>query len=166
MNIELKFKKLHHQAITPFQSKPGDAGLDLTCVEEPKFEIIGSDYCLVCKTGLAIEIPEGYVGLIFPRSSIRKTGLMLTNSVGVIDSGYRGEIIFSFKGLNEGLGRSLSQLNEDLEIDLHEDENIYYHKGDRIGQLIVMPVPHVKLTETRDLTETERGNNGHGSTGK
>jgi len=97
---------------------------------------------------LAIEIPDGYVGLIFPRSSNSKTDLYLTNHVGVIDSGYRGEIMFKFRPRNTLLDARI------------------HHVGDRIGQLIVIPYPKVKLVESDELSDTERGDGGFGSTGK
>jgi dUTP pyrophosphatase len=95
-------------------------------------------------TGLAVEIPEGHVGLLFPRSSISNSGLILTNSVGVIDSGYRGEIKFRFK---------------------HIPDTAYYKPGDRIGQLIVMPYPEIDFQEVEELSSTERGEGGFGSSG-
>ena len=100
-------------------------------------------------TGLAIEIPEGFVGLVFPRSSIRKTDLSLSNSVGVIDSGYRGEIQATFNQ------KSLSK-----------DGQILYGVGDRICQLMIIPHPHVDFIEVQELNNTERGEGGFGSTGK
>ena len=100
---------------------------------------------LVYGVGLAVEIPEGMVGLVFPRSSIRQTDLFMANSVGVIDSGYRGEIIVTFN-IKKGATR-------------------WYQVGDRIAQLVIMPVPLVKYVEVDELSETERGIGGHGSTG-
>ena len=91
--MKLKIKKLNENAVIPKYAKQGDAGLDLTCTE---IEFDNDTNTTLYKTGLAVEIPEGYVGLLFPRSSIYKTVLNLTNSVGVIDSGYRGEIMMRF----------------------------------------------------------------------
>ena len=96
-------------------------------------------------TGLAMEIPKGYVGLIFPRSSISKTSHSLRNAVGVIDSGYRGEIIFKF---------SINTHNSPV-----------YEVGERIGQMIIMPYPQVEFEEAFELSKTERGKGGYGSTG-
>jgi dUTP pyrophosphatase len=95
-------------------------------------------------TGLAIEIPEGHVGLLFPRSSISKTVLSLANSVGVIDSGYRGSIMFKFR---------------------YPEEGMVYDVGDRVGQIIIMPYPTIEFEETEELSSTERGQGGFGSTG-
>jgi dUTP pyrophosphatase len=96
-------------------------------------------------TGLAVEIPEGYVGLIFPRSSISKTAHSLRNSVGVIDSGYRGELIFKF---------DINTLNSPV-----------YEVGDRIGQIMILPYPQIEFEEAWELSKTERGKGGYGSTG-
>ena len=141
--LKVKFKKLREEAELPEYANPGDAGLDLkaTSVEWSK-----DFHCYVYGTGLAVEIPEGYVGLLFPRSSIRKYGLDLTNCVGVIDSGYRGEIMLTFRPQFEGSGK-------------------VYDIGDKICQLIIMPYPIIEPVEATELSETERGENGHGSSG-
>jgi dUTP pyrophosphatase len=94
-------------------------------------------------TGIAIEIPQGYVGLLFPRSSVSKTVLTLSNSVGVIDSGYRGSIMFKFR---------------------YPEEGPVYEVGDRVGQIIIMPYPQISFEEVEELSETERGEGGFGST--
>ena len=96
-----------------------------------------------------MEIPEGYVGLIFPRSSIFKTDLRLSNCVGVVDSGYRGEIKFVF----------------DLAAGPIIDLATCYKPGDRIGQLVIMPYPYIEPEEVIELTNSERGVLGFGSTG-
>ncbi len=101
-------------------------------------------------TGLAIEIPEGFVGLVFPRSSIRKTDLSLSNSVGIIDSGYRGEIQATFNQ------KSLSS----------KSGSFLYGVGDRICQIMIIPHPTIEFQEVEELTNTERGEGGFGSTGK
>jgi len=141
--MEVNIKKLNESAVIPTYAKQGDAGLDLTAVSMDVIDNKGSGY-IEYGTGLAIEIPQGYVGLIYPRSSISKTGLILSNSVGVIDSGYRGEIKFRFKWVKDA------------------DR---YNIGDRIGQLVVMPYPQVTLIEKEELVETDRGDGGFGSTG-
>jgi len=147
--MKVKIKKLHEDAVIPEYVKPGDAGLDLTATSmNVVYHGDGSDVKIIYGTGLAVEIPEGYVGLIFPRSSVHKTSCRLSNSVGVIDSGYRGEIKFVFDRL----------LNKDL--------NVPYKIGDRIGQLIIMPYPKIELEEVEELSDTERGDGGFGSSGK
>lgn len=140
---KVKIKRLHKDSVIPKYSKPGDAGMDL--VATSKFY---DDFDNVCYgTGLAIEIPEGHVGLLFPRSSISKTDLTLRNSVGVIDSGYRGEITFKFNNI----------LMSSCEP---------YNVKERIGQLIIMPYPTIEFEEVEELSTTERGVQGFGSSGK
>ena len=140
--MKVKIKKLHKDAVVPKYGKPGDAGVDLTAISE---EWNDDNSIVTYGTGLSVEIPEGHVGLIFPRSSVYKTTLSLANCVGVIDSGYRGEIMFKFRYLEEGM---------------------VYNVGDRVGQLIIMPYPQVEFEEVEDLTDSERGEGGFGSTGK
>lgn len=142
--MPIRFKKLHPDAKAPYQATPGSAGWDLTAVS---VEPVKED-AFLCRygTGLAVEIPQGHVGLVFPRSSVYKTGQLLTNCVGVIDSDYRGEITAVFAGTHTG--------------------NNAYQPGDRIAQLVIMPIPAVKFVEVEELTETQRGAGGYGSTGK
>jgi dUTP pyrophosphatase len=143
---KVKFKKLSPSAVTPTYAKDGDAGLDLTATWKTQ-EIVDKREVFTYGTGLAFEIPEGYVGLIFPRSSVVKTSTMLANCVGVIDSGYRGEVTFKFVK------------------DTNSPEFTIYSVGDRIGQLIIMPYPTITLEEVAELSSTERGSGGYGSTG-
>jgi dUTP pyrophosphatase len=151
--MKVKIKKLHSKAVVPSYAKSGDAGMDLTAVSK-SFDDYGN---IVYGTGLAFEIPEGYVGLIFPRSSNSKKDLLLSNSVGVIDSGYRGEVTFKFKVSN---------------LDYYGADVMYYKGiqdykvGDRIGQIIILPYPKIEFIEVDELSETERGSGGYGSTGK
>ena len=141
--MKVGIKKLHPNAVVPKYAKSGDAGLDLTAVE-----IINDEgFQVTYKTGLAFEIPLGYVGLLFPRSSIRHYQLSLSNAVGMVDSGYRGEIQFTFNKL-AGIPSKK------------------YEVGDRIGQLIILPYPSIELVELDNLSETERGEGGFGSSGK
>ena len=142
--MKIHFKKLNPQAQKPKFGKPGDAGADLVATSVD----FSRKNQVVYGTGLAVEIPEGMVGLVFPRSSVRNYDLSMANSVGVIDSGYRGEIMVTFNVLN-----------------LHTVENSY-QVGDRIAQLIIIPVPLAKYVEVEELSETQRGTEGHGSTGK
>lgn len=140
--MNVKIKKLHPDAVIPKYSKAGDAGLDLTAISENWNE---DNSIVTYDTGLAIEIPKGHVGLLFPRSSIYKTSLDLTNAVGVIDSSYRGSIMFKFRYVEEGM---------------------VYDVGDRVGQLVILPYPHIEFEEVDELSETDRGEGGYGSTGK
>jgi len=140
--MKVKIKKLVSNAVVPKYAKEGDAALDLTATSiEPSMDQI------VYGTGLAVEIPKGHVGLLFPRSSVVKTELSLANSVGVIDSGYRGEIKFVFN-LKRPHGTPV------------------YSVGERIGQLIILPYPNIEFEEVKELSDTERGFGGFGSTGK
>jgi dUTP pyrophosphatase len=142
--MQVRVKRLHQDAVIPAYSKPGDAGMDLTAVSATQDQY-GN---VVYGTGLAVEIPEGYVGLIFPRSSNSKTDLYLTNHVGVVDSGYRGEIMFKFRPVNGLLNAKVFQV------------------GDRVGQLIILPYPSIVFEETDELSDSDRGDGGFGSTGK
>lgn len=157
--MQLKFKKLHPNAVIPKHAKPGDAGVDLVAVSK---EYNGSGH-IIYRTGLAVEIPNGYVGLIFPRSSIFKYDIALTNSVGVLDSGYRGEISFVFTGNGYAAAKLAYYLNEQLT--QSDAEVVDYDVGDRIGQLVVMPYEVLNCEEVTELSETERGTGGFGSTG-
>lgn len=172
MSIKVKIKKRDEKAVIPTYAKPGDAGMDLTAVS---YEYDETTDCHIYKTGLSIEIPEGYVGLIFPRSSNRKTEGYMCNHVGVIDSGYRGDIMVSFKlrGSNRRMGRLRPITSQQDKPTVHKspftafaEMNKPYKVGDRIAQLIIMPYPTVEFEEVTELSETERGEEGHGSTGK
>jgi dUTP pyrophosphatase len=140
--MKVLFKKLHPEAVKPKFGKPGDAGADIVATSADMFK--GQ---MIYGTGLAVEIPEGMVGLVFPRSSVRNYNLSMSNSVGVIDSGYRGEIMITFN------------------ITEKDKFPATYNIGDRIAQLVIMPVPLVQYTEVDELSETSRGEAGHGSTG-
>lgn len=142
--LTIRFKKLHPDAKAPFQATLGSAGYDLTAVY---MEPVAHTHRRIVKygTGLAVEIPSGYVGLVFPRSSVYKADVQMANCVGVIDSDYRGEITAVFY------------------VDLTSEN---YAKGDRIAQLVIMPIPAVKFVEAEELTDTERGIGGYGSTGR
>jgi len=140
--MNIKIKKLHEKAVIPSYAKEGDAGLDLTCISE---EWNSDNSMVTYDTGIAVEIPIGYVGLLFPRSSVSKTSLILANSVGVIDSGYRGSIMFKYR---------------------YPEEGMVYDIGDRVGQLLILPYPKVEFEEVEELSDTNRGDGGFGSSGK
>lgn len=137
--MNIKIKKLSKDAVVPSYAKIGDVGLDLTAVS------ISDTYNYIeYGTGLAIEIPEGFGGFIFPRSSISNYDLNLCNSVGVIDSNYRGEIKLRFKTVH----------NQKV-----------YNIGDRVGQLVIIPIPKIEFTLVEDLCDSSRGSLGFGSSG-
>ena len=138
--MQVKIKKLNPNAVIPSYAKVGDAGMDLV-ITDIKGE---NTFDITYGFGISMEIPKGFMGLVFPRSSIRKTDLVLSNSVGVIDSGYRGEIQATFKKTGGEV----------------------YKIGDRGAQIIIMPHPHIDFVEVDELTNTERGEGGFGSTGK
>lgn len=146
--MKVNVKKLDSNAVLPTYSKHGDAGMDLTATSK-SYDEHGN---VVYGTGLAFEIPNGYVGLLFPRSSNTKKDLILGNSVGVLDSGYRGEVVLKFK----------STVNNDHDYVYGLGE---YEAGDRIGQIIIMPVPQVEFIEVDELSSSDRGVGGFGSTG-
>jgi dUTP pyrophosphatase len=140
-SLKIRLKKLNPTAVTPSYSKDGDAGMDLTATTIISNTIDQVTY----GTGISLEIPKDYVGLVFPRSSIRKYDLELTNSVGVIDSGYRGEIQLTFNKVN--------------------NKTTIYNVGDRVGQIMIIPYPKINFVESDELTITERGEDGFGSSG-
>ena len=140
-SLKIKVKKLHNDAVIPTYSKDGDAGMDLTAIKIISETINQITY----GTGLAFEIPKGFVGLVFPRSSVRNYELALSNCVGVIDSGYRGEVQCTFNRIH--------------------DKFESYEVGDRVAQIMILPYPKVNFIETDQLSNTERGEGGFGSTG-
>lgn len=142
--MKIKIKKLHEDAVIPKYAKDGDAGMDLTAISENyEHSYVGGDNLVTYGTGLAFEIPKGYVGLLFPRSSVYKKDLTLSNSVGVLDSSYRGEVMFKFRANNHRR----------------------YSIGERIGQIIILPYPEIEFEEVQELCDTDRGDGGFGSTG-
>lgn len=141
--LKIKVKKLHPDAVIPKKAHSTDAGFDLTAVSckwDADNEVFSYGF------GLSFEIPEGYVGLIFPRSSVFRKDLLLSNAVGVIDSGYRGEVSAKFKTTKEVVRR--------------------YVLSERVAQMIILPYPEVSFTEVDELPDSDRGNGGYGSTGK
>jgi dUTP pyrophosphatase len=140
--VPVKVKKLDPNAVIPTYSKDGDAGMDLTITKE----IENTSFSVSYGFGIAMEIPKGYVGLVFPRSSVRNQDLILSNCVGVIDSGYRGELQATFKKTN-GL------------------DSLKYKVGERGAQIVILPYPQIRMIESNELSNTERGEGGFGSTG-
>lgn len=148
--LDVKIMKLVEEAVIPQYSLEGDAGLDLTATFR-SYDEFGN---VVYHTGIAIEIPKGYVGLLFQRSSVSKKQQFLTNAVGVIDSNYRGEIMLKFKPTVQAHNKVESLFNE------------MYEVGEKIGQLIILPYPSVNFILSDNLSDTVRGSNGFGSTDK
>ena len=144
--MKVKIKKLSSEAVIPTYAKDGDAGMDMVATKVISDNLGSVTY----GTDIAMEIPKGFVGLIFPRSSIRKTNLQLSNSVGVVDSGYRGEIQATFNKIQG----------------IDEYARTQYLVGDRICQIMIIPHPTIEFEEVEELNNTERGEGGFGSTGK
>ena len=146
MTLNIKIKRLTPTAKLPTKAHATDAGYDLYA---DNGELCVTEGFATYGTGIAVEIPQGYVGLVFPRSSICNKQLSLSNSVGVIDSGYRGEIKAKFRLIEDG-----------------KDNWDIYMTGDRIAQLIIMPYPEVAFEEVDELSDSDRGEGGYGSSGR
>lgn len=141
--MEIKFKKLNDKAVLPVKGSEYAAGMDLVATSVSRDD--NGIFTYGC--GLAAEVPEGHVGLLFPRSSVYKTELIMANCVGVIDSDYRGEIMAKF-------------------YESDSDNTNPYGIGDRFAQLVILPIPSVKPVLAEELSETTRGTGGYGSTGR
>lgn len=149
----LKFKKTHENAITPIKANETDMCYDLFAVEDGKLSEMFIEY----DTGIAFDIPEGYDIQVFPRSSISKYDLVLANSTGIIDNGYRDSIKCRFKIVIHN-----SQGLRDM---FENEEPKLYKKGDRIAQFTLVKKVNYKLEEVDSLSESERGLGGFGSSG-
>ena len=145
--MKVNFKKLNENAIVPTYGSQFAAGADLYACTNGETVTFGPGETKLIKTGIAMEIPEGYAGLIYARSGIaNKRGLAPSNKVGVVDSDYRGEIMVSLHN------HSLAEQS--------------ITDGERIAQMVIAPFLKVEYTEVDELTETVRGEGGFGSTGK
>jgi len=142
--MELKFKKLNEKAVLPTRSHSTDAGLDLTTYGFTQEVDASGKLVLVYHTGLAVEIPEGHMGLVFMRSSVANKSLMMTNCVGVVDSGYRGELMGKFKITTDSIPT-------------------VYQEGERVMQLIILPYPEMEPVFADELSDGDRGEKGYGS---
>lgn len=138
---QLAIKLLHPAAKLPSRQTSGAAGYDMTATS-----VSIENGLLVYGTGVAMKIPDGYVGLLFPRSSISKYTLQLSNAVGVIDNDFTDEVKFKFRYVYSG-------------------QETVYKVGDRIGQLLLLKLPEFDMVEVTELAETARGKGGFGSTG-
>lgn len=143
--MEIKFKRLLLEAVPPAYARHGDAGADLYAVEPEDVEIKPGQVVAI-QTGIALEIPYGYVGLIHPRSGLAgKKAITVANAPGTVDSGYRGEILVL-----------LTNIGTETQVISH---------GDRIAQLVIQKVENAAFTEVTELSDSERGEGGFGSTG-
>ena len=142
--MELPFKRLDPQVPLPERAHSGDAGLDLRSAVDV---LVGPGERAMVPTGLSVAIPEGYAGLVLPRSGLAsRHGLTMANAPGLIDAGYRGEIICAV-------------------VNLDREQAVQIRRGDRIGQLVVIAVPDVSPSFVEELPRSSRGEGGFGSTG-
>lgn len=151
----IKVKKLHPDAVIPSQATPTDAGFDLVATDDGVVKEgmpVHGDLYIEYGTGISIEPPEGYHVEVFPRSSISKTHLILANSIGLIDEGYRGEIKLRFRYISHSSFSTAPTLA--------------YKKGDKIGQIVIRKTESMPFVEVDDLSDSERGGGGFGSTGQ
>lgn len=144
--MNLKIKRLTDNAIIPIRAHKTDAGIDLTCTTITQELNEVGQLILVYHSGIAVEIPEGYVGLLFQRSSIANKSIMMTNCVGVIDSGYRGEVMGKFKATTDVVPA-------------------IYKPGERFAQLVIVPYLNIEVEEVTELSDSDRGAGSYGSTG-
>ncbi|EFI67861.1 dUTP diphosphatase [Lysinibacillus capsici] len=143
MNLEVKIKKVHADAMLPIQANPGDAGMDLYSIEAVE---IPAGVAKLIKTGIQIELPKGTEAQIRPRSGLAlKHSVTVLNSPGTIDEGYRGEI-------------GVILIN-------HGQEPFTVEKSMRIAQMVIQFVPSIQLVEVDELSQTERGTSGFGASG-
>lgn len=166
--MNVKIKRLHPAAVIPAYAKPGDSGFDLVAVEDV---IIAPGETALVPTGLAFEIPFGYEMQVRPRSGISlRTKLRVANSPGTIDAGFRGEVAVIIDNIApEGNDFSEWACNVSGELygldDEYEDGTYIIRAGNKIAQGVITPVERSTFEETDELTETERGAGGYGSTG-
>ena len=144
--VKIRFKKLHPNAVIPTRATEGSSGYDITAIDMKHSTDLEKGVYIEYRTGLSFEIPKGYEGVIRPRSSLRKKNVefMLRSSPATIDSDYRGEVVITFTKPRRGP---------------------VYAPGDRVAQLVIQKTLDVEFEEVEELTETERGNQGFGSTG-
>ncbi len=142
--MNLPFKRLDPDALLPERAHPGDAGFDLRSLID--VEVEPGERALV-PTGLAVAVPDGHAGLVLPRSGLAsRVGLTLANAPGLIDAGYRGEIICAV-------------------VNLDRDNAVRIGRGDRIAQLVIVEVPELEPAFVETLPDSRRGQGGFGSTG-
>ena len=143
----VRIKKLHENAVIPKYATDGSAGMDLTAVSEKRV-IEGAVTYIEYGTGLSFEVSPGHCALLLPRSSISSnTTLVLSNSTGLLDSDFRGEVTFRFKTLAAGATKK-------------------YNVGDRIGQILILPYPRIEFEAVEELYDPKTRNGGYGSTNK
>lgn len=149
--MELKYKLMHEDAKAPFKKHDNDAGFDLCAVEEV---VIEPGETKIVKLGVGFDIPEGHMLQLCARSSISKKGLIIVNGVGVIDEGYKGEVAIALH----------NQFKMNPDDPLLRNRKIIIEKGERIAQVVLLPVVYPQLKQVDDLQDSERGTGGFGST--
>ena len=137
--MELKFKKLAKEAVMPTYAHAADAGMDLTATRFTQEVDKSGKVILVYHTDLAVEIPEGYIGLICMKFSICSKSLMLCNGVGIVGHDHTGELVVKFKITTDAIPT-------------------VYQPGEKVAQLIILPKPEIEIVETEDLVESEKDN--------
>lgn len=146
MSLNVKVKKVLSNAQLPVKGSEGAAAYDVFAATET-FKAERTGPIFEYDTGLSFEIPSGVGMFILPRSGITtKTTMILGNSIGLLDSDYRGTLKFQFRNVNPGMGKK-------------------YNVGDRIGQIVILPVPEINFQEVSELSDTKRGEGGFGSSG-
>ena len=145
--MQIKIKRLSENATLPSKAHPTDAGFDLTCTQITTEINECGQLILVYHTGIAVEIPDGYFGMLVPRSSVSKKSLSLVNSAGVIDAPFRGEILAKFRSTTDVVPS-------------------VYQVGEKFAQLLILPLPDVTFVESSELSDSDRGEDGFGSTDK
>jgi len=144
--VPIKIKLLHQHSKMPDRKHPGDAGFDLYAADQ---YFVRSDEVILVKTGIAIELPFGYEAQVRGRSGLAlKHGIFMVNGVGTIDAGYRGEIGVIVSRVGFG------------------NDNYVIARGDAVAQLVIHRLPDIRLVEAKELSDSSRGINGYGSTGK
>lgn len=143
--MEIKFKKLSETAVMPKRAHATDAGVDLTVSRITQEINECGQLIIVYHSDIAVEIPEGYVGLLFARSSIANKSIVPTNCVGVIDAGYRGDIMSKMRSTTDVVPA-------------------IYKTGERFAQLVIMPLLNYDIVEAEELADSDRGEGGYGST--
>ncbi|MEX2504297.1 MAG: dUTP diphosphatase [Egicoccus sp.] len=143
-DVQLRVRRLRDDALLPAYAHPGDAGLDLASVEAVT---LGPGERAAVPTGLAVAIPEGWVGLVHPRSGLaRRHGVTVANAPGTIDAGYRGQVLVLLCNLGQ--------------------ETVILEQGERVAQLLLQRVGNAVVEEVDDLDATARGEGGFGSSGR
>ncbi|MEC0370017.1 dUTP diphosphatase [Paenibacillus chibensis] len=161
--MNVKIKRLHPAAVIPQYAKPGDSGFDLVAVEDV---IIAPGETVLVPTGLAFEIPEGCELQVRPRSGISlRTKLRVANSPGTVDAGFRGEVAVIVDNISKPHRKFFLRHPQHWNISAKREGTCIIRAGDRIAQAVITPVVHATFEVADELTETERGAGGFGSTG-